>query len=205
MKIELRNISKRFSEKVLFNDFSTAIEHNSITCIFGPSGCGKTTLLNIIGFLEAYKGEVLFDDKKISSNKEIRDFLSNKVSFIFQDFGLIDNEKVTDNMLLVKNAKKRKGWKEDIASSLKEVGLAGFQDRVIYELSGGEQQRVAIAKVIFKNADLILADEPTASLDAENKNAILELFSWLKKEGKTIIIVSHDQELKAFSDYNIEL
>jgi len=141
----------------------------------------------------------------MSSNKEIRDFLANKVSFIFQDFGLIDNEKVTDNILLVKNAKKRKGWKEDIASSLKEVGLAGFQDRVIYELSGGEQQRVAIAKVIFKNADLILADEPTASLDAENKNAVLELFSWLKKEGKTIIIVSHDQELKAFSDYNIEL
>lgn len=190
MNIKLKNINKSFGEKVIFSNFNLDIESGSIVIITGDSGSGKTTLLNIIGTIEGCDGVILYDDKPLKSKKEILQIRRNNISFIFQNYGLIDNETVYDNFKVIQNFKKAN--KNLIDNVLRKVGLSGFGERKVFELSGGEQQRVAISKAIIKNAALILADEPTASIDEHNKKMVIDLLKKINEEGKTIIIVTHD-------------
>ena len=131
--------------------------------------------------------------------------LREKIGFIFQDFGLIENETVAQNFNLVYKIKTMKNKDKRIKSTLKKLGLDNMFNREVYELSGGEQQRVAIAKVLLKNPDLVLADEPTASLDIENKHDVLKMLRKFSDSGKTVIIVSHDQEIIDFADVKYNL
>ncbi|MGX7075652.1 ABC transporter ATP-binding protein [Globicatella sanguinis] len=198
--IELVNINKKFGDKTILDNCSFYINPNDFVAIVGESGSGKTTLLNILGLIESVdSGKVkIFDEEHIKpnfiqSNKLIRE----RISYVFQNFALLDNQTVLYNLLMAMKYRslKKKEKLLEIEKVLEFVGLGGYQNKKIYELSGGEQQRVAIARAIIKPHDLILADEPTGSLDDVNKQIIFELFEKLNEQGKTIIIVTHDFEL----------
>jgi len=207
MNIRAENISKSFGEIKLFENLSIDIPSKKITCIFGKSGCGKTTLLNILGSIESYQnGEIYYDGIEITKRNQ-SSYLSKEFGFIFQNFGLLENETVYENFMIIKRLKKmRKSVRDErIKTCLKEVDLAGFENKKVFTLSGGEQQRVAIAKILVKDCRVVFADEPTASLDSENKEIIIKLLKKLKENGKTIIIVSHDHEIKRMSDVVVVL
>lgn len=206
MKILIKDLCKNYDNHKLFINLNLSIEEGKITCIYGASGCGKTTIINIIGFIEPYQsGNIFYDGKEIKRNSEKRKMLREKIGFIFQDFGLIENETVKNNFLMIQKVKKMKNFKEKIEEALQRFQLENMINRKVYELSGGEQQRVAVAKILLKNPDLILADEPTASLDLENKNIVLKMLKDFSNTGKTVIIVSHDPEILKFSDIKIDL
>ena len=207
MNVELQNINKKFGDITLFRDYSLKIPDKKITGIFGPSGCGKTTLLNILGSIEKVdSGRILYNGKEIKSVKQKRILLKNELGFIFQNFGLVDNETVLDNLMIVSKLDgiKKKDRINLFINMLNTLGLKNKLNEKIYHLSGGEKQRVALAKILLKDCSLILADEPTASLDWENKQFIFEQFKQLRDNGKTIVIVSHDLSLKDYCDKIIE-
>lgn len=208
--IETRNLNKSFGNKTVLNNFSFSADSQEFISIIGKSGSGKSTLLNILGLLDTYdSGELLINNEMISniSSKKALLFRRNYMGYIFQNYALIEDETVEENLkVALRHAPEHGKSQEDIIqSALEEVGLENFERKKIYELSGGEQQRVAIARVFIKPCELILADEPTGSLDLENRRLILNLFEKLRENGKTIIIVTHDLEIPKICDKNIML
>lgn len=201
--IELININKKFGDKVLFCNFNEAIKNNEFVVFSGKSGCGKTTLLNIIGGIETIdEGEILVDGIDITQKKNLLYYFRNKVGFLFQNFALIENKTVKENLKLVR---KESRTKISIEEALKSVGLGDKINNKIYTLSGGEQQRIALARLMIKKCSIILADEPTGSLDKENTDIVLEILKENHKQGKTIIVVTHDEYVKKAGDRVIEL
>lgn len=203
MNLKLQNINKSFGNRMLFNDFSVDIHRGSFCCVYGESGSGKTTLLNMIGLLESYTGKILYNGQELMSKKQKREVLAKNIGFLFQNFGLVDNETVLGNFKLL--VKYSKSDLLQIERCLKRVGLDGFLNRYIFELSGGEQQRVAIAKLLYKQPTLILADEPTASLDEDNKHQILKLLQEMNEKGTTIVLVTHDTDIKQYASQVLHL
>ena len=200
--VSLKNISKSFK------DFSLDVEEGEFLSISGASGKGKTTLLNIIGLLEKPdSGDVfLFDTRNESfGSKKARDIRRHRLSYLFQNYGLVDNEtcKFNLNLALEFSDLDREQKKKAISDALTSVGLEGFDNRKVFSLSGGEQQRVALAKIILKSPDLILADEPTGSLDADNRDYVLSILKKLNDEGKTIIMVTHDVKVDSCAKRHI--
>ncbi|SHI27043.1 ABC transporter ATP-binding protein [Desulfosporosinus lacus] len=195
--IELNNVSKTYGNKIVLDKFSLQINEGDFIAIMGPSGSGKSTLLNIIGLLEKVDaGNVIIDGAiniHTNSSKSTR-ILREKIAYLFQNFALIDEETVQYNLNLA--LKYFHGTKKDRLVQLKKtlnfVGLEGYEKRKIYELSGGEQQRVSIARLMLKPSKIILADEPTGSLDEQNRDLILDYLEKLNSEGKTIVLVTHD-------------
>ncbi|GLF89622.1 ABC transporter ATP-binding protein [Bacillus safensis] len=204
--ITLNNISKTFDEKPVLSNFSLHIKENEFVSIVGKSGSGKTTLLNIISLLDApYTGDVEILGFRNPKPTEVMKLRRENLGYIFQNYVLMDNETVLTNLLL-STAYAKDFKKEKLIEALEMVGLdKSFLKKKIYQLSGGEQQRVAIARIILKPCDIILADEPTGNLDEYNKSIILSLFHQLKDMGKTIICVTHDQEIADGSDRVINL
>ena len=206
--ISINNMNKSFNNKILFENFDLEVKAGEFIGIYGKSGKGKTTLLNIIGTLEnPDSGEVKLLGKDTNSKKKKRDLLRNDIGFIFQNYALIDNESVNSNLeIAIKHRKLNKKQKKDaICSVLKEVDLTNYGEEKVHTLSGGEQQRVAIARLLLKNPTLILADEPTGSLDSENRDIITSLFQKLHQQGKTIIVVTHDTALSHLFSRIIQL
>ncbi|MGX4295757.1 MULTISPECIES: putative bacteriocin export ABC transporter [Bacillus] len=204
--ITLNNISKTFDEKPVLLNFSLQIKENEFVSIVGKSGSGKTTLLNIIGLLDTpHSGDVEILGSRNPKSNDVMKLRRENLGYIFQNYVLMDNETVLTNLQLsMAYAKDFK--KEKLTEALEMVGLdKSFLKKKVYQLSGGEQQRVAIARIILKPCDIILADEPTGNLDEYNKNIILSLFHQLKDMGKTIICVTHDQEIANGSDRVINL
>ncbi len=206
MKIKIKDLCKSFGNLTLFNHLTLEIPEKEITCIYGTSGCGKTTLLDIIGFIETYQsGKIFYDGKQVKNKASQRKMLRDNIGFIFQDFGLIENETIISNLKIVKKIKKMPHKEKKIKKVLNSLQLDMDLNRKVYELSGGEQQRLAIAKIILKDPDLILADEPTASLDVGNKEIILNLLKSFAANGKTVIIVTHDKDTIEIADNKIDL
>ncbi|MFE5473046.1 ATP-binding cassette domain-containing protein [Bacillus safensis] len=204
--ITLNNISKTFDEKPVLSNFSLHIKENEFVSIVGKSGSGKTTLLNIISLLDApHTGDVEILGFRNPKPTEVMKLRRENLGYIFQNYVLMDNETVSTNLLL--STAYAKDFKKDkLTETLEMVGLdKSFLKKKIYQLSGGEQQRVAIARIILKPCDIILADEPTGNLDEYNKSIILSLFHQLKDMGKTIICVTHDQEIADGADRVINL
>ncbi|WP_058953092.1 ATP-binding cassette domain-containing protein [Clostridium tyrobutyricum] len=192
--IEIKKVTKKFDEKVVFKDFSLTIEDGDFIIFSGPSGCGKTTLLNMIGAIEKIdSGEIIADGIDIKNKKNHLNYFRTKVGFLFQNFALIDNKTVKENLKLVKNNCKTN---LSIEEALRTVGLEEKLNKKVYTLSGGEQQRVALARLMLKKCDIILADEPTGSLDKKNAESVLDILKQLNKQGKTIILVTHDENIK---------
>ncbi len=200
-------LNKSFGAHHVIQDFSWEFEQGKITCISGRSGAGKSTLLNLIGLLEKRdSGELILFDQNIKKNlRNTRKLLKYKIGYLFQDYALLEEKTVEENLKIAIEEHRIKNKKEKIAEALKRVGLEKTEKKRISECSGGEQQRVAIARLLLKPCELVLADEPTGSLDQENKLMVFELLKEMTKEGKTVIMVTHDEELKALCDTVIEL
>lgn len=187
MTIDLLNVSKSFGSKKIFTDLNLKFESGKSYALIGGSGSGKSTLLNIIGRLEKIdSGNVLVDKQDIWKIKE-RTFFKNTVGYVFQNYSLIDNKTVYDNLKLITKDKKT------ITDVLEKVGLSSdYLHQKIYELSGGQAQRVAIARMLMKPRKIILADEPTGALDGEIGKEIIHLLLNEKAEDKYVIIATHD-------------
>ncbi len=187
MTIDLLNVTKSFGSKKIFTDLNLKFESGKSYALIGGSGSGKSTLLNIIGRLEKIdSGNVLVDEQDIWKIKE-RTFFKNTVGYVFQNYSLIDNKTVYDNLKLITKDKKT------ITDVLEKVGLSSdYLHQKIYELSGGQAQRVAIARMLMKPRKIILADEPTGALDGEIGKEIIRLLLNETAEDKYVIIATHD-------------
>ncbi|MBR1692701.1 MAG: ATP-binding cassette domain-containing protein [Lachnospiraceae bacterium] len=207
-QIELCSICKKYGERKIFDHFSLNIEQGEFLGIKGNSGKGKTTLLNIIGLLESCEGEIRLDGTPVSSEdyRQVRKLLKKRIGYLFQNFALVDDLTVQDNLKIVMEREPKEQLRQKMESALLKVGLdKEFLDKKIFTLSGGEQQRIAIARLMLKECDIILADEPTGSLDETNGKLIIELLRNMNEEGKTMIMVSHDPDAFLYCSRIIEL
>ena len=201
--IKLEGVSKSFGEKDLFNGVTFEINDGDFVVFSGSSGCGKTTMLNMIGGLEPLSaGKITVDGTDISKQKGKLEYFRTKVGFLFQNFALVEHKTVKQNLELVR---KKNRSDTSIEQALEKVGLADKLNSKVYTLSGGEQQRVALARLMVKKCDIILADEPTGSLDKENAEVVISILQQLNDQGKTVILVTHDESLKGIGSRLINL
>ena len=191
--IEIKNITKSFGNKKIFTDFSMTIPNGAFKIFAGKSGCGKTTLLNMIGAIESPdSGIITVNGLNIYKRANTRKYFSEQAGFLFQNFALIEEETVEDNLNYIQK-KHRSGRSMDEILDL--LGLLDKKNVEVYKLSGGEQQRIALARLMFKKCDIILADEPTGSLDYENADVVMKILHEFNNQGKTIIMVTHDEKI----------
>lgn len=187
--LQINDLCKSFDDKCLFNNFNLSVDDGEFVVFKGESGCGKTTLLHMIGGLEKPdSGTILFNGNNINDRKYVQKYLKNEVGFLFQNFALIERKNVYDNLNIVK---KQIRSQYSIDEVLEYVGLSEKKYTEVYKLSGGEQQRIALARLMLKKCSIILADEPTGSLDSKNAERVIEILSDINKNGKTIIMVTH--------------
>lgn len=208
-QIQLEHITKRFGDHVIIKDFNYVFESGKIIAVTGESGSGKSTLLNMIGLMELpTEGKIQYDtygEVTMRKRNAIK-LLRNEISYIFQNYALLEDETVYQNMCLAMEYHAVKNKKEYIIKKLAEVGLdQAYVTKKIYELSGGEQQRVAIARALSKPCSLILADEPTGNLDKVNAAEVFSILKRVSREGKCVILVTHDKELAEQCDEVIQL
>ncbi len=205
--INLENISKSYGHHMVFKDYNLSVEEGEFVAICGESGKGKTTLLNIMGMIEkADKGDLYLFDKKNPDIRKAsgRKLLRTEMTYVFQNYGLVEDKTVQYNLNIASHF--TDVTEKDIEEVLTKVGLdKNILKSKVYTLSGGEQQRVAIARVFLKKCKLLLADEPTGSLDAGNKEIVMKLFERLNKEGTTIVMVTHDEEILKYATRIVEL
>ncbi|MGC5326768.1 ABC transporter ATP-binding protein [Brevibacillus sp. SYSU BS000544] len=176
------------------------VKSGDMIAIMGRSGSGKSTLLNIIAGLDKCEnGTYLYNDQNVSNmnHSELANFRKKNIGFILQNYALIDSKNVFQNVALplYYSKKSKKEIQEKVEHTLLLLGIEELMYKSIEMLSGGEMQRVAIARALIQDAELILADEPTGSLDEQTEKEILSIFKDLNKQGKTIIIVTHDQQV----------
>ncbi|MCY7092949.1 ABC transporter ATP-binding protein [Streptococcus oralis] len=206
--IKIEHLAKSFGERTVFQDINLQFVAGKVYALIGNSGCGKTTLLNILAKLEPYeKGSISYRGQELKQIKS-HHFFKNELGYLFQNFGLLENESVAANLELgligQKWTKQEKKQREE--EVLEKVGLNYLTlDQKIYELSGGEAQRVALAKVILKDPPLILADELTAALDPETSQEIMNLLLSLKKPDRLIILATHNPVIWEKADEVIRL
>ena len=198
--IVLNHVQKKYDQKIVINDVSLKIAKGDFVSIIGESGAGKSTLLNIMGLMDcATRGAVIIHNKKnpFFNSKEAMMLRRNSIGYLFQNYALIDDESVYYNLQLglkfKKNSKAEN--KRIISETLEKLGIENLLQSKIYQLSGGEQQRVAVARLLLQNNDIILADEPTGSLDPKNKQIVINYLQRFNEEGKTVVIVTHDEDI----------
>ena len=207
--IELQHIWKQFGSRVIFSDLSLNFQSGMVYALIGDSGCGKTTLLNMLAKLETFdKGEIVYKEKSLTSLKN-EEFYRNELGYLFQNFGLLESQTIRENLelgLIGKKQNKKQEKERLLLQALQAVRLDYLSlNQKIYELSGGEAQRVALAKIILKDPPLILADEPTASLDPKNSKEIMEILLELRNANRTIIIATHNPSIWKMADQVIHL
>ncbi|MCR5609037.1 MAG: ATP-binding cassette domain-containing protein [Lachnospiraceae bacterium] len=201
--INIKDIDKSFDEKILFDKYSLDIPDKSFVIINGASGCGKTTLLNMIGGLEKPDAGIIeVNGIDIINVRNKRLYYKETVGFLFQNFALLENKTVRQNLEMIKKSDRTE---ITIEEALKKVGLNKEIDKKVYKLSGGEQQRVALARLMVKKCSLILADEPTGSLDDKNTKIVMDILHELNDMGKTIIIVTHNNDIVAKEKFVVKL
>ena len=205
--LELKNISKSYGTQLILDDISFIAPSNSLVSILGPSGSGKSTLLQIIGLLsEANSGEILLNNYSYlnQSQKDKETFRNTQIGFVFQFHNLLGEFTVMENIVMPISIRNRQvpevtlALLEDITSSL---GITDLLTKHPSQLSGGEQQRVAVARALITQPAILLADEPTGNLDNKNAEVLYELFLKIKEErGQQIIMVTHNEKLTYQSD-----
>lgn len=203
--IELKNVSRVYKsgehEQKALNDVNLSLDEGKFVVILGPSGAGKSTLLNLLGGLDSpTSGTITVNGKDISklSNDELADYRASTVGFVFQFYNLIPTLTVKENVELVKSISPKAFLAEKM---LDEVGLIDHLHNFPAELSGGEHQRVSIARALAKNPQILLCDEPTGALDSETGALVLKLLLKMARDyGKTIIVVTHNQNIAKMAD-----
>lgn len=212
--VEIRDISKIYNpgenEVRALNHVSLSIEENEFVAIIGQSGSGKSTLMNMLGCLDVpSSGSYLLHDKDVShlSDDELSDIRNQEIGFIFQGFNLIPNLTALENveLPLIYRGVGRQRRVELSRSSLEKVGLLNRIHHRPSEMSGGQQQRVAIARAIAQAPPIVLADEPTGNLDSASSREIMQILRKLHEEGRTIILITHDNEIASQADRIIKI
>ncbi len=213
--IKLNNIVKVYNPKKAnefkaLHEVSCEIQDGEMVAVIGQSGAGKSTLLHILACIDSYqKGEYVIDGTLVKnlSERQYAKIRNEKIGMVMQDFALVEDFTALENVMIPLNFSKRKikGKKEKALSALKSVGIEDLAKKPCNKLSGGQKQRVAIARAIVNDPSMILADEPTGALDTKTSEEIMELFKSLNKEGKTIVIVTHDPKVANQCDRIIEI
>lgn len=209
--VELKNVTKQYGKRTILKNISLSVEEGEFVALVGPSGCGKSTILNMIGVLETYdSGEICIFGKKLPGINGHRATLVRRatINYLFQSFALITDMTVLQNLLLSMNFLNIDNRKKlvRIDSVLEAVNLLPLKNAMVNTLSGGEQQRVALARTMLKPGKLILADEPTGALDSHAAEVSFSLIQNLSKQyKKTVIMVTHSLELAQRTDRIIDL
>jgi len=212
--LNIKNLKKNFNHKngkiEVLKSLSFSIKKGELIALTGPSGSGKSTLLHLIALMEKpSSGKIFFSDKNVNdlTNAEINNIRRYKISLIFQNNNLISDLNVVENVmlpLLIRKENPKKSY-EKSKKILSLVNLSNRADFFPSDLSGGEQQRVAIARSLIAETDLILADEPTGNLDFKTSREIFNYFIKLKKMNKTILFATHNRELANKADYKLSI
>ena len=212
--IEMKDIRKVYQMGKVsleaLKGISLNVETGEFVSIMGPSGSGKSTLMNIIGCLDTpTDGSYFFEEKNVAgfSFDQLSSIRNQKIGFVFQNFNLLPYATAYENVELpmLFNGKPGKKRRQRVLELLEMVGLVDWQDHRPTELSGGQQQRVAIARALANNPWLILADEPTGNIDSKTGQEIMGLFVELQRQGRTILMVTHDTTIAAYSERTIHL
>ena len=205
--LELKNIYKIYGDLHALDDVSLKVDNGEWVAIMGPSGSGKSTLMNIIGCMDKpTKGQVLLDGVDIASesDKNLTAIRRDKIGLIFQQFHLVNYLTAVENVMVSQYYHSIPDEREAL-EALDRVGLADRARHLPSQLSGGEQQRVCIARALINYPEIVLADEPTGNLDEANENIVLDIFRQLHKEGTTLIVVTHDPEVAEVAQRTITL
>lgn len=212
--IELKDVKKVYgkgnAQVVALKDINFKADKGEVVLIMGPSGAGKSTFLTIAGSLQKpTSGEVLINDEDISdfSAKKRNELRLNKIGFVLQAYNLVPFLTVNEQFTLVDKVKKQNNIsREELQDLLKQLGITDLVKKYPSELSGGQQQRAAIARALYANPEILLADEPTASLDTKNVEEVGQLFKDLaKKRDKAVMLVTHDPRLEKYADHIYEM
>lgn len=207
--LELKDISKIYSGGTVraLQNVSLSVEQGEWLAIMGPSGSGKSTMMNIIGCMDKpSSGQVILDGRDIAheSGRSLTQIRRDKIGLIFQQFHLVNYLTALENVMVAQYYHSLPDEKEALAA-LERVGLAERARHLPSQLSGGEQQRVCIARALINYPQLILADEPTGNLDEANQNLVIDIFRQLHKEGRTIVVVTHDPEVAEVAQRTVVL
>ena len=205
--LELKNVTKSYGNVHALKDFNLSVAPGEWVSIMGPSGSGKSTMLNIIGCMDKpTSGSVLIDGIEVTtrSNKELTEVRREKIGLVFQQFHLIPHLTALENVMVAQYYHSLTDEQEAL-KALERVGLAQRAKHLPSQLSGGEQQRVCIARALINYPALILADEPTGNLDEDNEKLVIELFQELHREGHTIVMVTHDNEVGELAQRRVRL
>lgn len=212
--IELKDVNKVYgkgeAKVAALKDINFQANKGEVVLIMGPSGAGKSTFLTIAGSLQKpTSGEILINGRDISnfSAKQSGELRLNKIGFVLQAYNLVPFLTVKEQFTLIEKVKKQNNLSQDkLQGLLKQLGIEKLVNKYPNELSGGQQQRVAIATALYANPDILLADEPTASLDTQNVEEVGQLFKDLaKKRDKAVILVTHDPRLEKYADHIYEM
>lgn len=200
MIIEAQHVSVKIRDRFVLNGETVCCKSGRMTALVGPSGSGKTTLLHCLGLLLPIdQGRILLDERDMTnySMKMRRKFWQEHAAFILQDYGIMDEESVAFNVTMQSSVIRKHiaGNQELLAQTLEQTGLKGREQELAGHLSGGEKQRLALARAIYKDADLLFVDEPTASLDQANRQLVIRLLQAFAKRGRTVIVSTHDAEM----------
>ncbi|EAI1547653.1 ABC transporter ATP-binding protein [Campylobacter coli] len=205
--IQIKNLSKKFGKVKALDNINLNIYKGEWLAIMGPSGSGKSTLLNILSLMDdPSSGKYILDNEDLEQiNEEQKIALRReKIGLIFQQFHLIPYLSALENVMLSQYYHSSVD-EEDAKAVLEKVGLSHRLSHLPSQLSGGEQQRVCIARALINNPEILLADEPTGNLDEANEKIVLETLQKLKNEGKTIVLITHNPELAKFADRTLIL
>lgn len=206
--VYVNHLSKNFEEQPILKDIDFSLEKGSMTALIGASGEGKTTFLNLIGSLDnSYSGQIIVEGQDLSlcNDRELSQLRNTKIGFVLQEPILIQRLSVEQNILLPtvylpKKARNEKEIKSRMHKLAKYLNIESLLKRKPSTLSGGQKQRAVAVRALINDPDIVLADEPTGSLDEENAKTIIDLFKKIKDEGKAILTVTHDKKIAALHD-----
>jgi putative ABC transport system ATP-binding protein len=205
--LEMKGVSKAYGNVHALREFNLVVEAGEWISIMGPSGSGKSTLLNIVGCMDkSTTGSVIVDgiDTSKLNQKQLTEIRRDKIGLVFQQFHLVPHLTALENIMMAQYYHSMPDEKEALAA-LERVGLEARALHLPSQLSGGEQQRVCIARALINYPAIILADEPTGNLDEANEKIVTDLFKELHREGHTIIMVTHDPEVGMLAERSIKL
>lgn len=199
--LKVKNLAKYFDDYTVFENVDYEFQSGKIYALIGASGSGKTTLLNSIGRLSSVsEGNIYLDNKNIEDIK-IKDYYRRVIGYLFQNYALVDEETVLQNLNIVK-----KYDRSILRTKLQQYGLnSSYLNRKVFTLSGGEAQRVALTRLSLQDPMIILADEPTGALDDKNRELVLNSLRKMANEDKIVIIATHDDVVRDFADQRLDI
>ncbi|MDH2428405.1 ATP-binding cassette domain-containing protein [Sphaerisporangium sp. TRM90804] len=201
--IQVRGVAKSFGTRTLWRDLSFTVERGRMLALTGPSGAGKSTLLNCLGLLESVDdGEILVDGVDVTEFRSgaARRFRRDTLGYLFQNYALIENATVRANLEVVVRPRPGRAARGTLETALERVGLEGRAAEKVYRLSGGEQQRVALARLLVKRPVIVVADEPTGALDARNTDMVVDVLRGMAAGGSAVVVATHDPTVEGACD-----